>query len=63
MNRIGLIIAGALIALMLAASTLFIVDQRQVAVVYALGRVNVLSDLSQAPHLPSEALARLLGVK
>jgi hypothetical protein len=33
------------------------------AVVYALGRVNILSDLSQAPHLPSEALARLLGVK
>ena len=40
MNRIGLIIAGALIALMLAASTLFVVDQRQVGVVYALGEIK-----------------------
>jgi membrane protease subunit HflC len=40
MNRIGLIVASALIALMLAASTLFIVDQRQVAVVYALGEIK-----------------------
>jgi membrane protease subunit HflC len=40
MNRIGLIVAGALIALMLAASTLFIVDQRQVGVVYALGEIK-----------------------
>ncbi len=40
MNRIGLLIAGALLALMLAASTLFIVDQRQVAVVYALGEIK-----------------------
>ena len=40
MNRIGLIVAGALVALMLAASTLFVVDQRQVAVVYALGEIK-----------------------
>ncbi len=40
MNRIGLIIAGALIALMLVASTLFVVDQRQVGVVYALGEIK-----------------------
>lgn len=40
MNRIGLYVVGALIALMLAASTLFIVDQRQVAVVYALGEIK-----------------------
>ncbi|MDZ5459188.1 protease modulator HflC [Azohydromonas lata] len=40
MNRIGLIVASALIALMLAASTLFIVDQRQLAVVYALGEIK-----------------------
>jgi hypothetical protein len=33
------------------------------AVIYALGRVNFLSDPSQPPHLPTEALARLLGVK
>jgi modulator of FtsH protease HflC len=40
MNRIGLIVAGALAALMVAASTLFIVDQRQFAVVYALGEIK-----------------------
>jgi membrane protease subunit HflC len=40
MNRIGLLIASALIVLMLAASTLFIVDQRQIAVVYALGEIK-----------------------
>jgi modulator of FtsH protease HflC len=40
MNRLGLIVAGALIALMLAASTLFVVDQRQVGVVYALGEIK-----------------------
>ncbi|HEY6795936.1 MAG TPA: DUF6398 domain-containing protein [Kineosporiaceae bacterium] len=33
------------------------------AVVYTLGRVNFLSDPSQTPHLPTESLARLLGVK
>ena len=45
MNRIGLIVAGVLIALMLAASTLFVVDQRQVGVVYALGEIKeVISD-------------------
>jgi membrane protease subunit HflC len=40
MNRIGLIVGGALIALLLAASTLFIVDQRQIGVVYALGEIK-----------------------
>ncbi len=40
MNRIGLIAVSTLLALMLAASTLFIVDQRQVAVVYALGEIK-----------------------
>ena len=45
MNRIGLVIAGALIALMLATSSLFVVDQRQVGVVYALGEIKeVISD-------------------
>lgn len=33
------------------------------AVIYALGRVNFLSDPSQTPHLPTDTLARLLGVK
>jgi membrane protease subunit HflC len=40
MNRIGLIAVSVLLLLMLAASTLFIVDQRQVAVVYALGEIK-----------------------
>jgi modulator of FtsH protease HflC len=40
MNRIGMIGSGLLLLLMLAASTLFIVDQRQVAVVYALGEIK-----------------------
>ncbi len=40
MNRIGFVIASALIALMLLSSTLFVVDQRQVAVVYALGEIK-----------------------
>ena len=40
LNRIGLIVAGVLVALMLVSSTLFIVDQRQVGVVYALGEIK-----------------------
>ena len=48
MNRMGLIAASVLLALLLAASTLFIVDQRQVAVVYALGEIK---DVIQEPGL------------
>jgi len=40
MNRIGMVVAGALVALMIAFSTLFIVDQRQFAVIYALGEIK-----------------------
>jgi membrane protease subunit HflC len=40
MNRIALIAVSVLLALMLLSSTLFIVDQRQVAVVYALGEIK-----------------------
>ncbi len=40
MNRIALIAIGVLVALMLLASTLFVVDQRQVAVIYALGEIK-----------------------
>ncbi|MDE2145746.1 MAG: protease modulator HflC [Burkholderiales bacterium] len=40
MNRIGLFVAGVLVALMLISSTLFVVDQRQVGVVYALGEIK-----------------------
>jgi membrane protease subunit HflC len=40
MNRIGIFAAAALVALMIAASTMFIVDQRQVGVVFALGEIK-----------------------
>jgi modulator of FtsH protease HflC len=40
MNRIGLYVGAALVALMIAFSTLFIVDQRQFAVIYALGEIK-----------------------
>ena len=40
MNRIGFYVAGALVVLMILFSTLFIVDQRQYAVVYALGEIK-----------------------
>jgi membrane protease subunit HflC len=40
MNRIVVIVAGALIAFILASSMLFIVDQRRFAVVYALGEIK-----------------------
>src|SRR3954470_2954691 len=48
MNRIVLIVGGALVVLMLLASTLFVVDQRQVAVVYALGEIK---EVIQEPGL------------
>ena len=40
MNRIASIVIGALVAFMLVSSTLFIVDQRQFAVIYALGEIK-----------------------
>jgi membrane protease subunit HflC len=40
MNKLGLIIAGVIAAFMLISSTLFVVDQRQLAVVYALGEIK-----------------------
>ena len=48
MNRIALIVGGALLVLMMLASTLFVVDQRQVAVVYALGEIK---EVIQEPGL------------
>ena len=48
MNRLGLVIGGLLLLLMLASSTLFIVDQRQVAVVYAFGEIK---EVIQEPGL------------
>ena len=53
MNRIGLIVVGAIVALMLGTSTLFVVDQRQVGVVYALGEIKeVISDPGLKWKLP-----------
>jgi modulator of FtsH protease HflC len=40
MNRIGFIVSSALVALALLSSMLFVVDQRQFGVVYALGQVK-----------------------
>jgi len=48
MNRIALFVGGLLLVLMALASTLFIVDQRQVAVVYALGEIK---EVIQEPGL------------
>jgi len=48
MNRIVLFLGAALLALMLLSSTLFVVDQRQVAVVYALGEIK---EVIQEPGL------------
>jgi membrane protease subunit HflC len=52
-NRLGLVVATALIALMVAFSTVFVVDQRQVGVVYALGEIKeVISDPGLKFKLP-----------
>lgn len=40
MNRLGLIFSTLLVVLALASSTLFVVDQRQFGVVYALGQIK-----------------------
>ncbi|MDD0837254.1 protease modulator HflC [Curvibacter sp. HBC61] len=40
MNRIGFFISSLLVLLALASSTLFVVDQRQFGVVYALGQIK-----------------------
>ncbi len=40
MNRIGTVLLAAFVALVLAASTMFLVDQRQFAVIYALGEIK-----------------------
>jgi membrane protease subunit HflC len=48
MNRLVLFVGAALLALMFLASTLFVVDQRQVAVIYALGEIK---EVVQEPGL------------
>ncbi len=40
MNRVGFIVSSLLVALALLSSTLFVVDQRQFGVVYALGEIK-----------------------
>jgi modulator of FtsH protease HflC len=40
MNRIGILIASVLAIIVLASSTLFVVDQRQFGVVYAFGQIK-----------------------
>ena len=40
MNRVGLVISSLLVLLALLSSTLFVVDQRQFGVVYALGQIK-----------------------
>jgi membrane protease subunit HflC len=40
MNRIGLFLSSLLVLLVLASSTLFVVDQRQFGVVYAFGQIK-----------------------
>ena len=40
MNRIGFILTSVLVLLALASSTMFVVDQRQFGVVYALGQIR-----------------------
>ncbi|RZT92523.1 protease modulator HflC [Rivibacter subsaxonicus] len=44
MNKIGMIVAGALLALMILASTLYVVDQRQFAVLYQFGEIKQVID-------------------
>jgi modulator of FtsH protease HflC len=53
MSRIGFFAVSAILALMIAASTLFVVDQRQIAVVYALGEIKeVISEPGLKMKLP-----------
>jgi membrane protease subunit HflC len=40
MNRIGIALSGLLALILVAGSTLFVVDQRQVGVIYALGEIK-----------------------
>ena len=54
MNRIAMYVLGALFALMMLNTTLFIVDQRQVAVLYALGEIKeVISEPGLKWKLPA----------
>ena len=53
MNRLGLWVSSVLVLLALLGSTLFVVDQRQFGVVYALGQIKevvILSNEGKALH-------------
>jgi len=53
MNRIGFILSSLLVVLALASSMLFVVDQRQFGVVYALGQIkNVITEPGLHVKLP-----------
>jgi len=53
MNRLAAVILGALVALLVASSSLFIVDQREIAVVYALGEIrNVITEPGLKAKMP-----------
>lgn len=54
MNRIATILVGILLAIIVAASSLYVVDQRQFAVVYALGEIKeVVSEPGLKAKLPA----------
>ena len=59
MNRIGTFLVGALLLLVFASSTLFVVDQRQFAVLYALGEIK---DVISEPGLKWKAPAPFQNV-
>ncbi len=59
MNRIGTFLIGALLLFFIASSTLYVVDQRQFAVVYALGEIK---DVVSEPGLKFKAPAPLQNV-
>lgn len=59
MNRIGTVLAGVLLAIIIASSSLFVVDQRQFAVVYALGEIK---EVVSAPGLKAKLPAPLQNV-
>lgn len=54
MNRLGIILGGVVLAIIISASTLFIVDQREFAVIYALGEIKeVISEPGLKAKLPA----------
>lgn len=54
MNRLGIILGGFVLAIIISASTLFIVDQREFAVIYALGEIKeVISEPGLKAKLPA----------